>query len=143
MSAPDAPLVTVPDELRGIDVDFGTVTVTAETIAAYVDAVGAPPSINGEAPGTFCVTLRRGMTPPVPVPANAFTVYGGHDLHFFAAIRAGQTYRITARITDAFEKSGRSGRFAVIMREANIATTDGRPVARIIERQIVRPRPVH
>lgn len=137
-------MITIPADLLGREVDLGTVTVTAEMIAAYVTAVGevsAEPRPADEAPPTFCLALRRGMTPDVQLPPDMFGVYGGHDLEFHHPIRAGGTYRITGRITDVYEKIGRSGTLTVVVREATIRDGTEQVAARIVERQIVRRRP--
>jgi acyl dehydratase len=136
-------MITVPRELLGREVDLGEVTVTAEMIATYARAVGDDETLAGslhEAPPTFCLVLRRGMTPEIELPPGMFGVYGGHDMEFHQAIRAGETYRISARITDVFEKSGRTGELTVVVREADIRDQHGQLVTRVVEQQIVRQR---
>jgi len=133
----------VPDGVLGHVVDLGEVTVTAEMIAAYAAAVHdaatlARPIV--DAPPTFCLTLRRGFTPELPLPPNLFGVYGGHDLEFHQPLRAGATYRITARIVDVYEKSGRSGALTIVVREALVNDSTGQLAARVTERQIIRER---
>jgi len=136
-------MITIPDNLLGRVVDLGSVTVTAEMIAAYVAAVGDPAASDAcaEAPPTFCLAMRRGMTPEIELPPELFGVYGGHDLEFHRPIRAGERYHITGRIADVYEKIGRSGVMTVVVRDATICDSAGRVAARIIERQIVRRRP--
>ncbi len=137
-------MLTIPDGLLGREMDLGSVAVTSEMIAAYARAVGDEATLAGpllEAPATFCLTLRRGLTPDIVLPPRTFALYGGHDIEIHLPIRAGETYRVTARIADVFEKSGRSGRLTVVVRESIIGYENGRLVARIVERQIVRPYP--
>lgn len=136
-------MISIPHDLLGREVDLGRVTVTVEMIAAYAAAVGDTPPSAPEfvAPPTFCLAMRRGMTPEIPLPPDMFGVYGGHDLEFCRPIRAGEVYHITGCIADVYEKMGRSGTLIVVVREAMIRDGDGRPAARIIERQIVRQRP--
>jgi N-terminal half of MaoC dehydratase len=141
MSRPGFP---IPDGLLGREVDLGTVTVSVDMIAAYAQAVGDAEILAGplrEAPPTFCLSLRVGMTPEIPLPADMFGVYGGHDLEFHSPIRAGETYHVRARIEDVYEKSGRSGALTMIVRKATICDGTGMVVARITERQVVRRRP--
>ena len=137
-------MIEIPAALLGREIDLGHVTVTTEMIAAYAAAVGEP-SADGraieEAPPTFCLALRRGMTPAIPLPPELFGVYGGHDLEFHRPIRAGVTYRIRGRIADVYEKIGRSGTLTIVVREATICDPTGQLAARIVERQIVRQRP--
>jgi acyl dehydratase len=134
-------MLHVPEDQLGRVVELGEVTVTAEMIGAYLRAVGDTSAPTGEAPPTFCLSMRRGMTPDVALPPDVFGVYGGHDLEFHRPIRAGESYRITGNLAEVYEKIGRSGTLTVVVREAVIATSDGRAVARIVERQIVRQRP--
>jgi hydroxyacyl-ACP dehydratase HTD2-like protein with hotdog domain len=134
-------MLHIPESLLGREVELGCVTVTAEMIASYADAVGDTPAVSGEAPPTFCLSMRRGMTPEVKLPPDMFGVYGGHDLEFHDPIRAGEQYRITGKIADLYEKIGRSGTLTVVVREAAICDSCGSIAARIVERQIVRQRP--
>jgi hydroxyacyl-ACP dehydratase HTD2-like protein with hotdog domain len=55
-------------------------------------------------------------------------------------LTAPATYSIHARITDVFEKSGRSGALTVVARRAEIRAADGSAVATIDDQQIVRKR---
>jgi len=134
-------MLHVPAGLLGREVELACVTVTAEMIASYAHIVGDVPARSGEAPPTFCLSMRRGMTPEVQLPPDTFGVYGGHDLEFHQPIRAGVQYRVTGRITEVYEKIGRSGTLTVVVREAMICDDGGTLAARIIERQIVRKRP--
>jgi len=139
------PLISLLNDLRGREFDLGEVSVTAEMIARYLEAVGDQTSAMlpcGEAPPSFCLALRRGLTPQVQLPADMFGVYGGHDLEFHRPIRAGERYRLTGRVTDVYEKMGRSGPLTIIAREVIVRDSTGCEVARIVERQIVRRRPV-
>jgi len=137
-------LVRVPPRLLGRDVSQGSVVVTADLIATYARAVGDAATLAAGcevAPPTFCLALRRGFEPEVPLPDDVFDVHGGHDLEFLAPIRAGHTYAVSARLVDVYEKSGRSGSLTVIVREAVVREAGGAVAARIVERQIVRKRP--
>jgi len=136
-------MISVPRDVLGRDVDLGRVRVTAEMIAAYRAAVGdtAVPGKENEAPPTFCLALRRGMTPAIELPPHLFGVYGGHDLELHRPIRAGEVYHISGNISDVYEKMGRSGVLTVVVRAALIRDAVGRLAVRIVERQIIRRRP--
>ena len=134
-------MLHVPGDLLGREVELACVTVTAEMIASYAHVVGDTPATSGEAPPTFCLSMRRGMTPEVQLPPDMFGVYGGHDLEFHQPIRAGAQYRVTGKIVEVYEKIGRSGTLTVVVREAVICDGGGTVAARIVERQIVRKRP--
>jgi acyl dehydratase len=136
--------VRIPEGVLGRERQCGTVTVTADMVAAYARAVGDAASLHAplhEAPPTFCLALRRGFTPDIVLPEHLFGMHGGHDLEFCMPIRVGGTYRVSARITDVYEKSGRSGPLVVVVREAVIRDARGRCAARIVDRQIIRARP--
>ncbi len=142
MSEPNR-TITIPHGLLGREVDLGEVAVTREMIVSYARTVGDQATLAGsleQAPPTFCLTLRRGLTPDIPLPPGTFGVYGGHDLEFLEPIYAGRRYRISARVVDVFEKSGRTGALTVIVREATIRDEADRPAVRIRERQIIRER---
>lgn len=137
-------MIAIPEGLLGREVDLGAVHVTAEMIAAYAAAVGDAdygPGSGPEAPPTFCLALPHGFRPEMELPADLFGVNGGHDLEFHRPIRAGETYHVRARLTDVFEKSGRSGALTVIVRETAITDGAGDLVARIVDQQIIRRRP--
>ena len=137
-------MIDIPNGLLGQTIDLGTVTVTREMIRGYAEGVGDAATLASDctiAPPTFFLSLRRGMTPDLTLPAGSFGVYGGHDLIFHDTIRAGETYRISARLSDVYEKSGRSGPLTVVVRAATVATEAGEPVVEIIERQIIRRGP--
>jgi hydroxyacyl-ACP dehydratase HTD2-like protein with hotdog domain len=134
-------MLHLPDGLLGHEIELAGVTVTAEMIASYAHIVGDTPAASGEAPPTFCLSMRRGMTPDVTLPPDMFAVYGGHDLEFHHPIRAGEEYRVTGKITEVYEKIGRSGTLTVMVREAVVRERRGTAAARILERQIVRQRP--
>jgi hydroxyacyl-ACP dehydratase HTD2-like protein with hotdog domain len=134
-------MLHVSDGLLGREIELACVTVTAEMIAGYAQTVGDTPATTGEAPPTFCLSMRRGMTPEMQLPPGMFGVYGGHDLEFHQPIRSGEPYRVTGKITEVYEKIGRSGALTVVVREAVICDGSGTVAARIVERQIVRQRP--
>jgi hydroxyacyl-ACP dehydratase HTD2-like protein with hotdog domain len=93
-----------------------------------------------DAPPTFCLSLYNGMTPRVELRDHLFAMYGGHDIELHRPIRAGDVLHVRARITDVYEKSGRSGSLTVVVREVCMRDGGGAEVVRIIERQIVRLR---
>lgn len=136
--------VIVPAGLLGKVVDLGEVEISSAMIEAYARAVGDDETLAAGcnvAPPTFCLTLRRGFVPDLELPPGTFGVYGGHDIELGEALIPGDTCRITSRISDVYEKSGRSGAMTVVVREAEILRADGRLAARISERQIVRRIP--
>ena len=134
------------------DIQLDPVTVTAEDIKAFTEAVGDlnPLYLDVEAarqagypdviaPPMFCMQMRGGrMLPEVPLPSGLTSLHAGQELDFYDEIVAGQTYTITARVAEVYEKTGRSGPMDIIVREAVITDTTGRTVVSVRERQIVR-----
>ncbi len=131
---------------------LATVTVTAEEIRRFAEAVGDlnPLYLDAEAartagysdviaPPLFCMKMRGGrMRPDVPLEPGYASLHAGQDLEFVDEIYAGQTYTITAKVAEAYEKTGRSGPMGFIVREVAIKNASGRVVVTLKERQIVR-----
>lgn len=128
------------------------VTVTADDIRDFARAVGDlnPLYLDRQAaraagypdiiaPPMFCMRLRGGkMLPEVPLPAGLMSLHAGQEVEFHDEIVAGRAYTLSARVADVYEKTGRSGPMDIIVRETRIKDADGRLVASIRERQIVR-----
>jgi len=128
------------------------VTVTAENIKDFAEALGDLNPLYLDvvaarqagypdviAPPMFCMQMRGGrMLPEVPLPSGLTSLHAGQELDFYDEIVAGQTYTITARVAEVYEKTGRSGPMDIIVREATITDATGRTVVAIRERQIVR-----
>ncbi|MBI4517090.1 MAG: MaoC family dehydratase N-terminal domain-containing protein [Deltaproteobacteria bacterium] len=133
----------IADALLAYEADFGPVTVTAEMIASYARAVGDAATVAGpltEAPPTFCLTLRGGPGPGIPLPPTMFSLYGGHEIELHRPIFTGGRYWVHERVADVYEKSGRSGSLVVVVRESTIRDESGELVVRVVDRQIVRER---
>lgn len=139
-------------QLLGKEVELGTFPVTAEAIRAFAEAVGDLNPLYLDraaarqagypeviAPPTFCMHLRGGrMLPEVPLPPGMVSLHAGQELEFYDEILAGQTYTATAKVTEVYEKTGRSGPLGVIVREMTIRNAAGSPVVVLRERQIIR-----
>ena len=78
------------------------------------------------------------LLPEVALPPGLVSLHAGQELEFHAEIIAGQTYTITARVADVYEKTGRSGPMHIIVRESTITDMEGQTIVTIHERQIVR-----
>lgn len=141
-------MLLLDDDVVGREADLGCVPVTGEVIVSYLRGVGDEKRLRAidagadviEAPPTFCLSLYSGMTPRVELRADVFAMYGGHDIELCRPIRTGDVLHVRARITDVYEKSGRSGSLTVVVREIVMRDEDGSDVVRIAERQIVRLR---
>ena len=136
----------------GKEVTIGTFSVTADDIRNFAEAIGDlnPLYLDAEAaraagypnviaPPTFCLRLRGGpMQPAVPLAPGLASLHAGQDIEFVEEIYAGQTYTVSAKIAEAYEKTGRSGPLGIIVREATIKDSSGKTVTLLRERQIVR-----
>lgn len=145
------PMLEIDPQLKQY-VQLDSVTVTAEDIKAFAEALGDlnPLYLDVEAarqagypdviaPPMFCMQMRGGrMLPEVPLPSGLTSLHAGQELDFYGEIVAGQTYTITARVAEVYEKTGRSGPMDIIVREAALTDATGRTVVTIRERQIVR-----
>jgi acyl dehydratase len=145
-------MIKLDPSLIGKEFPIATVTVTAEDIKKFAEAVDdlnpiyldpAAAQAAGYstviAPPLFCMKMRGGrMRPDVPIEPGFATLHAGQDIEFVDEIYAGQTYTITAKIAEAYEKTGRSGPLGIIVREVDIKDASGKKVAVLREQQIVR-----
>jgi len=145
-------VIRIDPDLLGREVEAGTFSVSAEDIRAFAEAVGDlnPLYLEPEvarragypgviAPPTFCMQLRGSrMLPEVPLEPGVVGLHAGQEIDFHDEIYAGQTYTVTAKVTEVYEKTGRSGPMGVIVREMEIKDRSGKKVVVLRERQIVR-----
>ncbi len=145
-------MIKLDPNLIGKEFTIGTFPVSAEDIRAFAEAIGdlnplyldadaarAAGYPNVIAPPTFCLRLRGGrMQPEVPLEPGLVSLHAGQDIEFADEIYAGQTYTVTAKVAEAYEKTGRSGPLGIIVREVEIKDREGNRVAVLHERQIVR-----
>lgn len=145
-------MIKLDPSLIGKEFPVCTVTVTAEAIRKFAeamedlnplyldaDAARAAGYPNVIAPPLFCMQMRGGlMRPEVPIEPGYASLHAGQDIEFADEIYAGQTYMITAKVAEAYEKTGRSGPMGIIVREVDITDADGKKIAVLRERQIVR-----
>ena len=131
---------------------IGTFPVSAEDIRVFAEAIGDlnPLYLDANAareagypdviaPPTFCLRLRSGhMQPEVPLEPGLASLHAGQDIEFVDEIYAEQTYTVTAKVAEAYEKTGRSGPLGIIVREVEIRDRENNKVAVLRERQIVR-----
>jgi acyl dehydratase len=127
-------VIQLDPTLIGKEVTLGIFTVTADDIRKFAEAIGDlnPLYLDAEAaraagypeviaPPLFCLRLRGGpMRPEVPLAPGLSSLHAGQEMEFADEIYAGQTYTVSAKIAEAYEKTGRSGPLGIIVREANI-----------------------
>jgi hydroxyacyl-ACP dehydratase HTD2-like protein with hotdog domain len=134
-------LILSAGDLIGRDADLGVADVTPERIRRYAIAIGDEVLAAGPceiAPLGFALALRGGPIPEVETAPGTLSVHGGHVITAHRALTAPAAYSIRARITDVFEKSGRSGALTVVARRAELRAADGSTVVTIDDQQIVR-----
>jgi acyl dehydratase len=145
-------VIKLDPNLIGKEFPICIVTVTAEAIRKFAEAMEDlnPLYLDAEAahaagypnviaPPLFCMQMRGGlMRPEVPIEPGYASLHAGQDIEFADEIYAGQTYTITAKVAEAYEKTGRSGPLGIIVREVDIQDATGKIVATLRERQIVR-----
>ncbi len=145
-------MIQVPEDLMHKEITLGTFAVTADDIRGFAEAVddlnplyldpqaarqaGYP---NVIAPPTYCMHLRASrIVPDIPLAPGLASLYAGQEFEFHDEIHAGRTYTLTARLADVYEKTGRSGRLGVIVREMLVKDEAGGTVMLLRERQMVR-----
>jgi acyl dehydratase len=142
----------LPTDHLGAEVTLGPVHVTAEHIRAFAEAVGDlnPLYLDADvarqagypdviAPPTFCVRMCGGrMLPTVPLEPDLVSLNAGQELELYDDVCAGQTYTATARISEIYEKTGRSGPLGVIVHEVTIKNAAGNTIVVMREREMVR-----
>lgn len=122
----------------GETVDLGSVEIGPETVQRYWRSIGLPDSTSREQlPLGLALALRGGPTPGIELETGTVSFHAGHTIIAHQPFVSG-TYRIRARISDIFEKSGRSGPLTVVVRSAELCSEDGAPVVAIREQQIAR-----
>lgn len=147
---------TIDPSLVGKEYPPFTVTVERSKIKEFAhaigdlnplyldDAVGAA-SAWGDiiAPPTFAITFRHDGS-----DANALLrdlrvdisrmLHGEQEFELFRAMTPGQTYLCRTRILDIYEKTGRSGPMAFVVRETTITDRSHEIVATLRQVAVVR-----
>ena len=145
-------MIEVPDDLMHREIEVGRFAVTADDIRVFAEAVNDlnPLYLDPEAarqagypnviaPPTYCLHMRGGkIVPEVPLAPGLASLYAGQEFEFRDELYAGQTYTVTARLAEVYEKTGRSGPLGVIVREMLVKDDGGSTVMILRERQMVR-----
>ena len=133
--------ITVNKDVKGKEYPPFTVTVERGKIKEFARAVGdlspfylddavGRASESGDiiAPPTFAITFRDEnadtgvMLRDLGVDISRI-LHGEQEFEHFKPIRPGETYLCRSRVADIYEKAGRSGAMAFVVRE--MAVTDG------------------
>lgn len=137
----------------GTEVSRETVQVTRRDIQKYASATEQQQQkyIDGdEAPPMFFYNLFNQIPALAELRADGLAPRGGPDLPLnrimaggieieqHRPIRAGDELVGVRRITDIYEKTGKSGPLIFVVRELAVHTTDGDPVMHEVQTSIVR-----
>jgi acyl dehydratase len=145
-------MIQLDPELLGKEIAVGEVLVTMESIREFAEATrdvnpvyvdpdaarqaGYPACI---APPLFCMKIRGEQAlPDATVGPGLVSLNAGQEFEFYDEIYAGRTYAVSVKITDVYEKTGRSGPLGVIVREMLIKDETGKSVVLMRERRMIR-----
>lgn len=145
-------MIQLDPELLGKEVPVCELQVTAESIRDFAEATGDenPLYLDPEAarqagypaciaPPLFCMKIRgEYVLPDAELGPGLVSLNAGQEFEFYDEIYAGQTYAVSVRITDVYEKTGRSGPLGVIVREMLVKDAVGKPVVLMRERRMIR-----
>jgi acyl dehydratase len=111
-----------------------------ETSPQYVDPAAAKNTASGGlvAPPIFYDVFRADQFPDPKVQFGKVTFNAGQRCEFYAAIRPGDTITMKTRITDVYEKTGRTGKMVFIVRETTYENQKGEKVAVVEQSQVRR-----
>ena len=145
-------MIQLDPELLGKEIAVGEFSVTMEEIRTFAEAIGDvnPLYVDIEAarqagyedciaPPLFCMKIRgERALPDAEIGPGLVSLNAGQEFEFYDEIYAGRTYAISVKITDVYEKTGRSGALGVLVREMLIRDAAGNPVVLMRERRMVR-----
>jgi len=145
-------MIRLDPALLGKEISVGEFAVTAEEIHAfaeatndvnplYVDSTAARQAGYADciAPPLFCMKIRgERALPDAEIAPGLVSLNAGQEFEFYDEIYAGRTYAVSVKITDVYEKTGRSGPLGVLVREMLIRDDAGNPVVLMRERRMVR-----
>jgi acyl dehydratase len=133
--------ITVNKDVKGKEYPPFTVTVERGKIKEFARAIGdlSPFYLDDAvgrasewgdivAPPTFPITFRDENADPGVMLRDlgvdiSRILHGEQEFEHFKPIRPGETYLCRSRVTDIYEKAGRSGAMAFVVREMTV--TDG------------------
>jgi acyl dehydratase len=148
--------ITVNKDVKGKEYPPFTVTVERGKIKEFARAIGdlSPFYLDDAvgrasewgdivAPPTFPITFRDEnadtgvMLRDLGVDISRI-LHGEQEFEHFKPIRPGETYLCRSRVTDIYEKSGRSGAMAFVVREMTVTDGDNDIVCLVRSTTVVR-----
>ncbi len=124
------------------------IEVTAEMIANFRIAIGYPRDIDPAAiassdellaPPAFAGIFRLAELTFEKLPNGSRRLAAGMEVDFVAPIRAGDRIMMVSRITEVYEKTGRTGAMVFMVIGSTLKNQNGEVVARIDHRFMHRP----
>jgi acyl dehydratase len=111
-----------------------------ETSPQYVDPEAAQKTASGGlvAPPIFYDVFRADQLPDPKVKFGRVGFNAGQRCEFHAPIRPGDTITMKARVTDVYEKTGRTGKMVFIVRQTTYENQQGETVAVVEQSQVRR-----
>ena len=144
-------MVEFDRSILGKEFVLGTFDVTEDMIIAFAKAVGetSPQYVDPQAaketpsggliaPPIFYDVFRADQIPDPKVKFGKVAFNAGQRCEFHAPIRPGDTITMKTRITDVYEKTGRTGRMVFIVRETTYENQRGERVALVEQSQVRR-----
>jgi acyl dehydratase len=144
-------VIEFDQSILGKEFVLGTFQVTEDTMRAFAQAVGetcpqyvdpeaarSTPSGGLVAPPIFYDVFRGDQLPDPKVKFGKVGFNAGQRCEFYAPIRPGDTITMMTRITDVYEKTGRTGKMVFIVRETTYENQRGEKVAVVEQSQVRR-----
>lgn len=138
-------------DILGKEFVLGTFHVTQEMIQGFARAVGEtdPKYLDAEvakdgatggliAPPVFYDVFRADQLPDPKVKFGKVAFNAGQRCEFYAPIRPGDTITMKTRVTDVYEKTGRTGKMVFIVRQTTYENQQGETVAMVEQSQVRR-----
>jgi acyl dehydratase len=122
------------------DMILGFARAVGETDPKYVDSEAAKQGPTGGliAPPIFYDVFRADQLPDPKVKFGKVAFNAGQRCEFYAPIRPGDTITLKTRVTDVYEKTGRTGKMVFIVRETTYENQQGEKVAAVEQSQVRR-----
>jgi acyl dehydratase len=137
--------------ILGKEFVLGTFQITEDMMLSFAQAVGetSPQYVDPEAakntgsgglvaPPIFYDVFRADQFPDPKVKFGKVSFNAGQRCEFHAPIRPGDTITMKTRITDVYEKTGRTGKMVFIVRETSYENQKGERVAVVEQSQVRR-----
>jgi acyl dehydratase len=137
--------------ILGKEFVLGTFQVTEHMMRAFAQAVGetSPQYVDPQAakktaygglvaPPIFYDVFRGDQIPDPQVKFGKVAFNAGQRCEFYAPIRPGDIITMKTRVTDVYEKTGRTGMMVFVVRETTYENQQGEKIAVVEQSQVRR-----